>query len=55
LFPNSASERYNYEWAYDPPRSALHVIATVDESTYEGGTNGADHPIIWAHYYDGGR
>jgi len=48
-------EWYNFDYAYDPPRSQLHVIATVDESTYSGGNNGLDHPIIWSHYFDGGR
>ncbi|MDA0139584.1 ThuA domain-containing protein [Solirubrobacter sp. CPCC 204708] len=37
------------------PRGAAHILATVDESTYEGGTMGADHPIAWCHRYDGGR
>ncbi len=31
------------------------VLMTVDESTYEGGVTGDDHPITWAHEYDGGR
>ena len=31
------------------------VLATLDESTYSGGTNGANHPIAWYHAYDGGR
>jgi hypothetical protein len=25
----------------------VHVLATLDESTYSGGTMGADHPISW--------
>ena len=33
----------------------VNVLARLDESTYEGGTNGADHPIAWYHEYDGGR
>ncbi|MCY4000519.1 MAG: ThuA domain-containing protein [Bacteroidetes bacterium] len=37
------------------PRSNVHVLAVVKESTYEGGTMGDDHPIAWAHHYDGGR
>jgi type 1 glutamine amidotransferase len=37
------------------PRPAVHVLATVDETTYSGGTMGADHPIAWCHRYDGGR
>jgi type 1 glutamine amidotransferase len=45
------------EW-YDfrsNPRSAVHVLATLDESTYSGGTMGADHPIAWCHPFKGGR
>jgi type 1 glutamine amidotransferase len=37
------------------PRAGVHVLATVDETTYRGGTMGADHPIAWCHRYDGGR
>ena len=33
----------------------IHVLVDIDESTYEGGTNGADHPMSWYHEYDGGR
>ncbi len=36
-------------------RAGVYVLATVDESTYTGGTMGADHPIAWCHRYDGGR
>lgn len=45
-------EWYDYR---DNPRDNVHVLATVDESTYEGGTMGADHPIAWCHEYEGGR
>jgi PKD repeat protein len=41
------------------PRANVHVIASLDESTYvEGdGSDGVDddHPISWCHNYDGGR
>lgn len=37
------------------PRPNVHVLATLDETTYNGGTMGADHPIIWFHTYQGGR
>jgi type 1 glutamine amidotransferase len=37
------------------PRQSVHVLATVDESTYSGGSMGADHPIAWCHEFDGGR
>src|SRR6476620_5989687 len=33
----------------------VHVLLTIDESTYQGGTNGANHPMAWYHDYDGGR
>ncbi|NND84371.1 MAG: carbohydrate-binding protein, partial [Acidimicrobiia bacterium] len=39
----------------DNPRGDVHVLATLDESTYSGGTMGTDHPIAWCHGYDGGR
>ena len=41
-----------------PDTVALHVLATVDESTYgedDGNTTDDDHPISWCHAYDGGR
>jgi type 1 glutamine amidotransferase len=33
----------------------LTVLATIDETTYTGGTNGPTHPFAWYHAYDGGR
>jgi len=45
-------EWYNFQ---RNPRGAVSVLATLDEGTYSGGTMGADHPIIWAHEYAGGR
>ncbi len=39
----------------DNPRGRVHVLATVDESTYTGGGMGADHPIAWCHPFRGGR
>jgi type 1 glutamine amidotransferase len=44
------------EW-YDfrtNPRPQVTVLATVDESSYTGGTMGADHPIAWFHPTGGG-
>jgi len=39
------------------PRPSVHVIATLDETSYSPGPNamGADHPIAWWHAYQGGR
>src|SRR5690606_32243636 len=38
-------EWYNF---HSNPRENVNVILSVDESTYEGGTMGGDHPISWA-------
>lgn len=43
-----------YNFATNPAGS-VHVLLTVDESTYRGGVMGAYHPIAWQHAYDGGR
>ena len=43
-----------YNFAADP-RGGVHVLALLDESTYSGGTMGADHPIAWCHRVKGGR
>ncbi|KAF1698225.1 Crp/Fnr family transcriptional regulator [Pseudoxanthomonas jiangsuensis] len=45
-------ELYNYR---RNPRPEVTVVATVDESRYEGGRMGADHPIAWCHAGAGGR
>ncbi|MEV6108538.1 ThuA domain-containing protein [Streptomyces sp. NPDC051940] len=37
------------------PRSAVHVLAALDESSYSGGTMAGDHPIAWCQDYRGGR
>ncbi|PXX27719.1 ThuA domain-containing protein [Arenibacter sp. ARW7G5Y1] len=44
-------EWYNYK-NINP---AVHVLMKLDESSYEGGKNGDNHPIAWYHEYDGGR
>ncbi len=33
----------------------LTVLIKIDEKSYEGGTNGDNHPMAWYHEYDGGR
>jgi cytochrome c len=39
------------------PRGSVRVLATLDESTYAPGSGamGSDHPIAWAHEFEGGR
>lgn len=33
----------------------VHVLLTIDETTYEGGTMNNQHPMAWYHDFDGGR
>jgi uncharacterized protein len=37
------------------PRPRVHVLLNADETSYSGGTMGADHPIAWCHDHLGGR
>jgi type 1 glutamine amidotransferase len=47
------------EWYgfHENPRPQVHVLATVDESTYDPFTGGMgpDHPIAWWRPFQGGR
>jgi cytochrome c len=45
-------EWYNFQ---SNPRPSVHVLAAIEESSYDGGGMGSDHPIAWRHDYDGGR
>lgn len=44
-------EWYNYK-SIQPD---IHVLLNLDETSYTGGKNGANHPIAWFHDFDGGR
>lgn len=33
----------------------IKVLITVDESSYQGGTNGSFHPMAWFHEFEGGK
>ncbi|MCH8061904.1 MAG: ThuA domain-containing protein, partial [Chloroflexi bacterium] len=51
-----------YNFFNGPDRNVVHVLATVDETTYDtadgiapGSEHGSDHPIAWCQVYDGGR
>ncbi|MEK8173154.1 ThuA domain-containing protein [Streptomyces sp. M19] len=37
------------------PRERSHVLASLDEGSYSGGTMNGDHPIAWCQEYEGGR
>jgi type 1 glutamine amidotransferase len=52
-----SDEWYNFRAA---PGENVRVLATLDESTYTGGTmtetgGASGHPVIWCHEVDGGR
>lgn len=49
---NRTDEWYNYR---SNPREHAHVLASLDESSYTGGTMSGDHPIAWCQEYRGGR
>jgi type 1 glutamine amidotransferase len=44
-------EWYNYK-SIDP---GIKVLCKLDESTYNGGENGGNHPFAWYREFDGGR
>jgi cytochrome c len=44
-------EWYNFKQLTD----SLTVVLNLDESSYTGGENGANHPASWYHAVDGGR
>lgn len=45
-------EWYNYR---DNPRGNVHVLLTLDETSYQGGEMGDDHPISWHNEVGNGR
>lgn len=47
-----ADEWYNFD---RNPRPDVTVLLTIDETTYSGGTLGADHPMSWIHVIGAGR
>jgi type 1 glutamine amidotransferase len=44
-------EWYNFATS---PRTDVHVLASVEETSYEGGSMGSDHPIVWTVPIDDG-
>jgi type 1 glutamine amidotransferase len=45
-------EWYNFRSSV---RGHVRILARLDESSYSGGTMGADHPFAWCQEYAGGR
>ncbi|GAA4420445.1 hypothetical protein GCM10023187_55710 [Nibrella viscosa] len=48
-------KRFDEWYSYKNIIPELHVLAKLDETTYEGGRNGDNHPIAWYREFDGGR
>ncbi len=44
-------EWYNFKQVPDH----VKVLISIDETSYQGGENGSNHPMAWYHEYDGGR
>jgi cytochrome c len=55
FFTDSVWHRTDEMYNFKKINPDLNVLITIDESTYEGGTNGSYHPMSWYHEYDGGR
>ena len=48
-------ERFDEWYNFKNLNKEVHVLAKIDEKSYEGGKLGDDHPMAWYHDYDGGR
>lgn len=48
-----SDEWYNFRKV--PSDTGVKVLLRIDESSYEGGENGKDHPMAWYREFDGGR
>lgn len=48
-------KRWDEWYNFKNIQPGLKVLITLDESSYSGGENGANHPISWYHRFDGGR
>ncbi len=55
FFKDSIWHRTDELYNYKNINPDINVLMTLDESTYQGGTNGDFHPIAWYHDFDGGR
>ena len=42
-------------YSYKELNKDVHVLLSIDESSYKGGHKMGDHPMAWYHEYDGGR
>ena len=47
--------RYDEWYNFKKISPAIKVLLSIDEKSYQGGKNGANHPMSWYHEFDGGR
>ena len=48
-------EREDEFYNFHSINSDVEVLIDIDETTYEGGAHGDNHPMSWSHEFDGGR
>lgn len=48
-------KRFDEWYNFKDLAADLNVLITIDETSYSGGKNGANHPMAWYHNYDDGR
>jgi cytochrome c len=48
-------ERSDEFYSFKQINPAINVLVKIDESSYQGGKNGNNHPMSWYHEFDGGR
>jgi type 1 glutamine amidotransferase len=48
-------ERFDEWYNFTAVPEGAEILATLDESSYEGGKMGDPHPIVWAQELDGAR
>lgn len=49
---NVDDEFYNFKSIQE---NLIKVLVNLDETSYQGGKNGANHPMSWFHEFDGGK
>jgi type 1 glutamine amidotransferase len=47
--------RFDEWYSFKNLNKDVHVLVTIDETSYEGGKNGAFHPMAWWQDFEGGR
>ncbi|GAA4466380.1 hypothetical protein GCM10023189_48340 [Nibrella saemangeumensis] len=48
-------ERTDEFYSFKDISPKINVVLTIDEKSYTGGKNGANHPMSWYQAFDGGR